>query len=154
MFCWKSVGLALTTGLLRVERRSWLGESQGISIEYVEAVSPNFKDALVCEAHLMNFIWQCTAISGQGFSRGSYQCICVPGYYFPDKSAYNEGRAHYLGTIIEQEYEKHQEVSQSVDTIYPTSKRPYFRFIVIYQKGMLTLIGSKLLPLDAGSFSA
>ncbi|OWA52294.1 putative G-protein coupled receptor [Hypsibius exemplaris] len=49
---------------------------------------------------------QCEPISGLGFSRGSYVCRCVLGFYFPDKSAYDNGHAYFNGTIIEQEFEK------------------------------------------------
>ncbi|XP_055327215.1 probable G-protein coupled receptor 158 [Paramacrobiotus metropolitanus] len=52
---------------------------------------------------------QCEPISGLGFSRGSYKCQCVQGFYFPDRSAYIDGRNYFNGTIIEQEYEKYQQ---------------------------------------------
>jgi hypothetical protein len=28
-------------------------------------------------------VFQCEPISGYGFRRGGYQCVCLPGYYYP-----------------------------------------------------------------------
>lgn len=46
---------------------------------------------------------QCDPITGLGFRRGSYKCVCKIGFYYPDTKA--EYR-YYNGTIIEDEYEK------------------------------------------------
>ncbi|CAH1158353.1 unnamed protein product [Phyllotreta striolata] len=46
---------------------------------------------------------QCVPIPGLGFRRGSYKCVCRPGFYFPDIKA---ERRYYNGTVLEEEYEK------------------------------------------------
>ncbi|XP_018565619.1 probable G-protein coupled receptor CG31760 [Anoplophora glabripennis] len=46
---------------------------------------------------------KCVPIPGLGFRRGSYKCVCRPGFYFPDIKA---ERRYYNGTVIEEEYEK------------------------------------------------
>ncbi|XP_025834712.1 probable G-protein coupled receptor 158 [Agrilus planipennis] len=45
----------------------------------------------------------CVPVSGLGFRRGSYKCVCKPGFYFPDVNA---ERRYYNGTVVEEEYEK------------------------------------------------
>ncbi|KAF5270913.1 hypothetical protein FQA39_LY08294, partial [Lamprigera yunnana] len=45
----------------------------------------------------------CVLVSGLGFRRGSYKCVCRLGFYFPDTKA---ERRYYNGTVIEEEYEK------------------------------------------------
>ncbi|KAK5639554.1 hypothetical protein RI129_012046, partial [Pyrocoelia pectoralis] len=45
----------------------------------------------------------CVPVSGVGFRRGSYKCVCRLGFYFPDTKA---ERRYYNGTVIEEEYEK------------------------------------------------
>uniref|UniRef100_A0A6P7EZK0 Probable G-protein coupled receptor CG31760 n=1 Tax=Diabrotica virgifera virgifera TaxID=50390 RepID=A0A6P7EZK0_DIAVI len=45
----------------------------------------------------------CVPIPGLGFRRGSYKCVCRPGFYFPDIKA---ERRYYNGTVLEEEYEK------------------------------------------------
>lgn len=54
------------------------------------------------------FSFQCDAIPGLGFRRGSYKCVCKPGFYFPDTTA---EQRYYNGTEIEEEYEKRLLVS-------------------------------------------
>ena len=39
--------------------------------------------ALIELTFLMLCIFQCEPISGFGFRRGGYQCVCLPGYYYP-----------------------------------------------------------------------
>uniref|UniRef100_A0A8D8QJJ3 Probable G-protein coupled receptor CG31760 n=1 Tax=Cacopsylla melanoneura TaxID=428564 RepID=A0A8D8QJJ3_9HEMI len=46
----------------------------------------------------------CISISGLGFRRGSYKCVCKDGYYFPDVKAHHK---YYNGTFLEEEYEKY-----------------------------------------------
>ncbi|KAI5745373.1 hypothetical protein M8J76_010498 [Diaphorina citri] len=46
----------------------------------------------------------CISISGLGFRRGSYKCVCKDGFYFPDVKAQHK---YYNGTFLEEEYEKH-----------------------------------------------
>ncbi|XP_076236374.1 metabotropic glycine receptor [Calliopsis andreniformis] len=46
---------------------------------------------------------ECIAISGLGFRRGSYRCVCKRGFYYPDTKSANR---YYNGTVIEEEYEK------------------------------------------------
>ncbi|KAK9883007.1 hypothetical protein WA026_001220 [Henosepilachna vigintioctopunctata] len=46
---------------------------------------------------------KCVPISGLGFRRGSYKCVCRHGFYFPDTKA---EKRYYNGTVIEEEYEK------------------------------------------------
>ncbi|OXU29166.1 hypothetical protein TSAR_006034 [Trichomalopsis sarcophagae] len=46
---------------------------------------------------------ECVAISGLGFRRGSYRCICKRGFYYPDTKS---TKRYYNGTVIEEEYEK------------------------------------------------
>ncbi|XP_050441601.1 probable G-protein coupled receptor CG31760 [Adelges cooleyi] len=49
----------------------------------------------------------CVAVSGLGFRRGSYKCVCRRGYYFPaPKYAGSAGNRFFNGVIIEEEYEK------------------------------------------------
>ncbi|KAG5883758.1 hypothetical protein JTB14_027278 [Gonioctena quinquepunctata] len=45
----------------------------------------------------------CVPIPGLGFRRGSYKCVCRPGFYFPDIKA---ERRYYNGNVLEEEYEK------------------------------------------------
>ncbi|KAK6982245.1 G-protein coupled receptor 158, partial [Biomphalaria glabrata] len=46
---------------------------------------------------------QCEHIPGLGFRRGSYKCVCKPGFYFP----YLESSEKYFkGTDVEDENEK------------------------------------------------
>lgn len=51
---------------------------------------------------------QCVPISGLGFRRGSYKCVCRKGYYFPDT---NMQLKYYNGSTLEEEYEKYMLVS-------------------------------------------
>ncbi|XP_011504708.1 PREDICTED: probable G-protein coupled receptor CG31760 [Ceratosolen solmsi marchali] len=46
---------------------------------------------------------ECAAISGLGFRRGSYRCICKRGFYYPDIKS---SKRYYNGTVVEEEYEK------------------------------------------------
>ena len=48
-------------------------------------------------------MFQCVAISGLGFRRGSYRCVCKRGFYYPDTKS---TKRYYNGTVIEEEYEK------------------------------------------------
>lgn len=57
-------------------------------------------------------IFQCVALSGLGFRRGSYKCVCKRGYYFPGpKYVAHAGPRYFNGVIIEEEYEKQMLVS-------------------------------------------
>ncbi|XP_050669666.1 probable G-protein coupled receptor 158 [Leptidea sinapis] len=47
---------------------------------------------------------ECVSVSGLGFRRGSYRCVCKRGFYFPNTTAENR---YYNGSVIEEEYEKH-----------------------------------------------
>ncbi|XP_031630067.1 uncharacterized protein LOC116345119 [Contarinia nasturtii] len=46
---------------------------------------------------------QCEPISGLGFRRGSYKCVCRKGFYFPDT---NLSQKYFNGSTLEEEYEK------------------------------------------------
>ncbi|GAB0088414.1 uncharacterized protein DMENIID0001_028240 [Sergentomyia squamirostris] len=46
---------------------------------------------------------ECEAISGLGFRRGSYKCICRRGFYFPDTIS---SQKYFNGSTLEEEYEK------------------------------------------------
>ncbi|KAK6630548.1 hypothetical protein RUM43_014533 [Polyplax serrata] len=46
---------------------------------------------------------RCEPISGLGFRRGSYKCLCKKGFYHPDTKS---EQRYYNGTIVEDEYEK------------------------------------------------
>ncbi|XP_020300241.1 uncharacterized protein LOC109863942 isoform X2 [Pseudomyrmex gracilis] len=46
---------------------------------------------------------ECIAISGLGFRRGSYRCVCKRGFYYPDTKS---DKRYYNGTVVEEEYEK------------------------------------------------
>nr|XP_024217018.1 probable G-protein coupled receptor 158 [Halyomorpha halys] len=46
---------------------------------------------------------ECIPVPGLGFRRGSYQCICKRGFYFPDIRAVHR---FFNGSLIEEEYEK------------------------------------------------
>lgn len=48
---------------------------------------------------------QCEPISGLGFRRGSYKCICRKGFYFPDTNLPQYIR-YFNGSTLEEEYEK------------------------------------------------
>lgn len=52
---------------------------------------------------MLSSIIQCVAISGLGFRRGSYRCVCKRGFYYPDTKS---DKRYYNGTVIEEEYEK------------------------------------------------
>ena len=54
--------------------------------------------------------FQCEPISGLGFRRGSYKCVCRIGYYFPDAESANK---FFDGTTLEEEYAKRLEASTS-----------------------------------------
>lgn len=56
-------------------------------------------------------VLQCVAITGLGFRRGSYQCVCRRGFYFPDTRAAHRA---FNGSHIEEEYEKLQLVSERI----------------------------------------
>lgn len=53
-------------------------------------------------------LFQCISISGLGFRRGSYKCVCKDGFYFPEVKAQLK---YYNGTFLEEEYEKSSMVS-------------------------------------------
>ncbi|XP_034237519.1 probable G-protein coupled receptor 158 [Thrips palmi] len=46
---------------------------------------------------------ECAPIAGLGFRRGSYLCVCKPGFYFPDTQS---SQRAFNGNHIEEEYEK------------------------------------------------
>ena len=53
------------------------------------------------------FQFQCEPVTGLGFRRGSYRCLCKIGYYFPQV----ESKAKYFnGTTLEEEYARILEV--------------------------------------------
>ena len=52
-------------------------------------------------------------LTGLGFRRGSYSCVCKTGFYFPDTSAQLK---YYNGTILEEEYEQKLMVSKIIVT--------------------------------------
>ncbi|XP_050314019.1 probable G-protein coupled receptor 158 isoform X2 [Anthonomus grandis grandis] len=58
-----------------------------------------FADSAKCKKRTT----RCVAISGLGFRRGSYKCVCKKGFYFPDTNA---EQRYFNGTEIEEEYEK------------------------------------------------
>ncbi|KAI5751798.1 hypothetical protein M8J77_010967 [Diaphorina citri] len=59
-----------------------------------------FANSHKCKTRTTN----CISISGLGFRRGSYKCVCKDGFYFPDVKAQHK---YYNGTFLEEEYEKH-----------------------------------------------
>lgn len=48
---------------------------------------------------------ECSPLSGLGFRRGSYSCICKRGFYFPLLTSETLQR-YYNGVLVEHEYEK------------------------------------------------
>ncbi|CAH1779230.1 unnamed protein product [Owenia fusiformis] len=60
---------------------------------------------------------QCVPILGQGFSRGSYQCVCKDGFYFPDTSSVQQ---YFNGTEIEAQYDKKMQ-DNPMDNYYDSS---------------------------------
>ena len=52
--------------------------------------------------------FQCEPVSGLGFRRGSYKCVCRIGYYFPNTTSENR---FFNGTDVEDEAAKLEEVS-------------------------------------------
>jgi len=55
---------------------------------------------------------QCFPISGLGFRRGSYKCICRDGYYFPNTELDADQR-YFKGSHIEEQYELMANVSNN-----------------------------------------
>lgn len=58
----------------------------------------------------MYISFQCVPISGLGFRRGSYKCVCKDGFYFPDIKATNK---YYNGSEMEIRYREKIAVSMS-----------------------------------------
>ena len=58
-------------------------------------------------------MFQCEHIPGLGFRRGSYQCVCKDGFYFPDPKA---PKRYYEGTIVEEQYERKRKVRENCST--------------------------------------
>ena len=64
--------------------------------------------------------FQCVPVSGLGFRRGSYKCVCKTGYYFPVGLTGESGgertslfeKAYFNGTVLEEEYENVMKVSE------------------------------------------
>ena len=54
------------------------------------------------------FHFQCEPVSGLGFRRGSYKCVCKIGYYFPNTTSENR---FFNGTDVEDEAAKLEEVN-------------------------------------------
>lgn len=90
------------------------------------------------------FSFQCVPISGLGFRRGSYRCVCKNGFYFPNVTSSHK---HYNGTVLEEEYEKKYDtvsfflvfssphITQSPCTLHstlPTSVHIYADFIGVH----------------------
>lgn len=57
--------------------------------------------------------FQCEPVSGLGFRRGSYKCVCKIGYYFPNTTSENR---FFNGTDVEDEAAKLEEVSSRKKT--------------------------------------
>lgn len=52
-------------------------------------------------SHGVVTLLQCVFTPGMGFRRGAYQCVCLPGYFFPvDKAEFK----YFNGIEIEQYY--------------------------------------------------
>ncbi|XP_063601661.1 probable G-protein coupled receptor CG31760 [Penaeus indicus] len=66
---------------------------------------PGSKDLNIFESSdkCKNRTTKCVTIKGLGFRRGSYQCQCKDGFYFPDTAA---SVKYFNGSLIEEEYEK------------------------------------------------
>lgn len=66
---------------------------------------PGSKDLNIFESSdkCKNRTTKCVTIKGLGFRRGSYQCQCKDGFYFPDTTA---SVKYFNGSLIEEEYEK------------------------------------------------
>lgn len=64
---------------------------------------------------LMYYCPQCVPISGLGFRRGSYKCVCKDGYYFPDIKATNK---YYNGSEVEIRYREQINVSLAFSHTY------------------------------------
>nr|KAG5709067.1 hypothetical protein BaRGS_004706 [Batillaria attramentaria] len=47
---------------------------------------------------------QCEHLPGLGFRRGSYKCVCKPGFYFP--AEFPTEKRYYEGTVVEEQYER------------------------------------------------
>ena len=64
-------------------------------------------------------------MSGLGFRRGSYKCVCKTGYYFPVGLSGESGgertslfeKAYFNGTVLEEEYENVTKVSEALADI-------------------------------------
>lgn len=79
------------------------------------------------------FFFQCVALSGLGFRRGSYKCVCKHGFYYPDTKA---ERRYYNGTVIEEEYEKLMLViPQKLNFLVHFLRRSTFDFYLLVFKG-------------------
>ena len=67
-------------------------------------VTPTIYERLLLHLILhLNVSPQCIPISGLGFRRGSYRCMCKRGFYFPNTDLETKW---YNGSVLEDEYEK------------------------------------------------
>lgn len=71
-----------------------------MALNSIKKFSLNYKINLK-KKNLINF--QCNPISGLGFRRGSYKCVCRRGFYFPDTNFHPK---FFNGSTLEEEYEK------------------------------------------------
>ena len=68
---------------------------------------------------ILQFKPQCEEISGLGFRRGSYKCVCKPGFYFPLHLNVNSSARYFNGSDLEEEYAKILEVRMSCQSVMP-----------------------------------
>ncbi|XP_072013672.1 probable G-protein coupled receptor CG31760 [Amphiura filiformis] len=68
----------------------------------VNADDSNVFDPFV-NTHKCQNTTKCVQLSNQGFKRGTYQCQCEKGYYFPDVGS---GQNAFNGTQVEEEFSK------------------------------------------------
>jgi hypothetical protein len=74
---------------------------------------------------------QCVPVSGLGFRRGSYMCLCKRGFYFPDTTSLNR---YFNGTVVEEEYEKYMLVSTALPYINISELQFNFRVVLFERK--------------------
>jgi hypothetical protein len=61
------------------------------------------------------YLLQCQPVSGLGFRRGSYKCVCQKGFYFPDTTSIHK---FFNGTDLEEEYAKILEVRRTLSNCF------------------------------------
>lgn len=100
---WSDIGFREYQHSVSFKNHDFFTQMLLICFLYLSGVDKKVMEFLV-------LFFQCLPISGLGFRRGSYKCVCKIGYYFSDTSSHNK---YFNGTTLEEEYAKILEVSCS-----------------------------------------